>query len=158
MEVIGQEFVLWLALFAYGLHIMEEHTLNWLQWARSTFKIDFSWADFYVTNSIVVVAGISLAMVGWRMPEASLAFPAVALVNAVFAHIGPTVIQRRFSPGTITAVVLFLPIGAWSYLGAYLDGVLTVRAAIVSLIAGVLLMAYPFVLFRIKRRLPSYER
>ncbi len=97
-------------------------------------------------------------MVGWRMPEASLAFPAVALVNGVFAHIGPTVIQRRFSPGTITAVGLFLPIGAWSYVGAYLDGVLTVRAAIVSLTAGVLLMACPFVLFRIKRRLPSYER
>ncbi len=28
VETSGYEFILWLALFAYGLHILEEHTLN----------------------------------------------------------------------------------------------------------------------------------
>lgn len=157
MEDNGHVFVLWLMLFAYGLHILEEHMLDWLHWARSTFKVPFTLADFYVTNSVVVVGGICTAMVGWRAPEVSLAFPALALINAVFFHIGPTVIKRRFSPGLITAVILFLPVGSWAYIGAYLDGALTARAAVVSALGGALLMAYPFMLFKIRKRLPSYE-
>ncbi len=157
MEDTAHEFVLWLMLFAYGLHVLEEHMLDWLNWARFTFKLPFSPADFYVTNSGVVVAGVCSAMVGWRLPEISLAFPALALINAVFFHIGPTVLQRRFSPGLLTAVVLFVPVGAWAYAGAYLDGVLSARAAVVSALSGALLMAYPFVLFKIRSRLPSYD-
>jgi hypothetical protein len=117
-----------------------------------------SWADFSVTNAVVVVVGISAAMVRWRLPEVSLAFPALALVNAMLSHIGPTIGQRLFSPGLITAVVLFLPIDIWSYYCAYLVGVLTVSVAIVSALAGGLLMAFPLVLFRIKKRLPEYEK
>jgi hypothetical protein len=157
MEVNGHEFVLWLMLFAYGLHVLEEPMLDWLGWARFTFKLPFTPADFYVTNSLVVVAGVCTAMVGWRLPEVSLAFPALALINAVFFHIGPTVLRRRFSPGLITAVVLFVPVGAWAYVGAYFDGALTVKAAVVSALSGALLMAYPFVLFNIRARLPSYD-
>ena len=35
-------------------------------------------------------------MIGWRLPEVSLTFPALALVNATFFHIGPTLVQRAF--------------------------------------------------------------
>ncbi len=157
MEDNGHEFVLWLMLFAYGLHVLEEHMLDWLHWARSTFKLPVTPADFYVTNSVVVVAGVCSAMVSWRLPEVSLTFPALALINAVFFHIGPTALQRRFSPGLITAVALFLPVGAWAYVGAYLDGTLSARAVVVSTLGGALLMAYPLVLFKIRARLPSYD-
>jgi hypothetical protein len=158
VETNGHEFVLWLALFAYGLHVLEEHSLNWQAWAQHALGIPVSWADFYVTNAIVVVGGICAAMVGWRLPEVSLAFPALALVNAVLFHIGPTVRQRLFSPGLLTAVILFLPVGTCSYYGAYLDGVLSVETVVVSVVGGGLLMAFPLVLFRIKGRLPTYEK
>ncbi len=157
MGIATHAFVLWLMLFAYALHILEEHTLDWLGWARFTLKLDLTWADFYVTNAIVVVAGICTAMIGWRLPEVSLMFPALALVNAVLFHIGPTLVQRRFSPGTITAVLLFLPLGIWSYYGAYLDGVLTIQTGVLSVLGGAVLMAYPIVLLRLKGRLPSYK-
>lgn len=120
-------------------------------------KLDLTWSDFYVINAIVVVTGISTAMIGWRLPEASLMFPALALINSLFFHIGPTLVQRRFSPGTITAALLFLPVGIWAYYGVYLDGVLTIRAGVLSALGGVLLMAYPIVLLRIKGRLPNYK-
>lgn len=125
-------FVLWLMLFAYALHILEDHTLIWLRWARSTLKLDLTWSDFYVTNAIVVVTGISTAMIGWRLPEVSLRFLALALINALFFHIGSPLIQRRFSPGTITAALLFLPVGIWAHYGASLDWVLTIRAGVLS--------------------------
>ena len=40
MGTTTHTFVLWLMLFAYALHILEEHTLDWLGWARSTLKLD----------------------------------------------------------------------------------------------------------------------
>ena len=158
IETTTHAFVLWLMLFAYALHILEEHTLNWLGWARSTLKLDLNWTDFYVTNAIVVVVGICTAVIGWRLPEVSLTFPALALVNALLFHIGPTLVQRRFSPGTITAVLLFLPVGIWSYYGAYLDGALTIQIGVVSALGGAVLMAYPIVLLRLKGRLPNYNK
>jgi hypothetical protein len=132
--------------------------LNWLGWARATFNIPFTSADFYTTNAIVVVGGICTAMVGWQLPEVSLAFPALALINAVIFHIGPTFVQRRFSPGVITAIFLFLLVGVWAYYGAYLDGALTIRAGVISALGGAVLMAFPFALFRLKSRLPNYEK
>jgi hypothetical protein len=158
MEAGAHEFVLWLMLFAYALHILEERMLDWLGWARATFNFDLGWADFYTTNAIVVVAGICTAMVGWKLPEVSLMFPALALVNGVVFHIGPTLLQRRFSPGVITAVLLFLPIGSWSYYAAYVDRVLTLAVGAVSAVGGAVLMAYPLVLLQIKKRLPSYDK
>ncbi len=158
IEANSHEYVLWIMLFVYALHILEEHTLNWLDWARHVLKLDLSWADFYVTNSIVVVGGICTAMIGWQLPQISLTFPALAIVNALLFHIGPTLVQRRFSPGTITAVFLFLPVGAWSYYGAYLDDILTMRVAIVSVLGGALLMAYPIFLLRLKPRLAGHEK
>ena len=132
MEAGAHEFVLWLMLCAYALHILEERMLDWLGWAQATFNFDLGWADFYTTNAIVVVAGICTAMVGWKLPEVSLMFPALALVNGVVFHVGPTLLQRRFSPGVITAVLLFLPIGIWSYYAAYVDRVLTLGVGAVS--------------------------
>ena len=59
MGTTTHAFVLWLMLFAYALHILEEHTLNWLGWARSTLKLDLSWADFYVTRSRLINTNLS---------------------------------------------------------------------------------------------------
>ena len=33
-------------------------------------------------------------------------------------------LRRRFSSGTLSAALLILPVGIWSYYGAYLDGAL----------------------------------
>jgi hypothetical protein len=135
---------------AYAGHILEEHTLNWRAWAKQAFGFEVTWESFYVTNATVIVLGISAAMIGWRLPEVSLMFPALAIVNAIFFHIAPTVIQRRFSPGLLTAVLLFLPLGAWTYYVAYVDQVMTIATAIISLVGGILLMAYPVILLRLK--------
>jgi len=64
-------------LFAYALHILEERMLNWLGGARATLRFDLDWADFYTTNPRVVVAGICTAMIGWKLLEVSLMFPAL---------------------------------------------------------------------------------
>ena len=51
-----------------------------------------------------------------------------------------------FSPGLITAVLLFLPVGSWVYYGARQDGALSVSAAVISSVLGFVLTLFPIVL------------
>jgi hypothetical protein len=73
------------------------------------------------------------------------------LVNATFFHVLPTVrTHGRFSPGLISAVVLFHPVAIACYWRALADGLIDVSGLIGSLILGALLMACPIVLLKIK--------
>jgi hypothetical protein len=144
------EYVLWLATAAYGLHILEEYELNWRDWARKVLGLPVEWGTFYVVNSLVVVLGVCSAGVGWRQPEFALSFPALMLINATLFHVVPFATTHIFSPGLITAVVLFYPIAGWVYYAAWLDGALTRETGIVSAVIGALLMASPIVLLRVK--------
>src|SRR5580765_783461 len=144
------EYVLWITLAAYGLHILEEYELNWRDWARNVLKLPVDWNSFYVVNSLVVVLGGCCAMVGWRRPEFVLSFPAVMLTNATFFHVLPVLATRIFSPGVVTAVALFYPVGGWAFYAAWTDNALNVQVAIVSAILGATLMACPVVLLKIR--------
>jgi hypothetical protein len=151
------EFVLWVVVLAAAVHVLEEYLLDWLTWANDTLgsRLGFhlTWPDFYMTNAALVVVAIAAAGIGWSSPEVSLAVPALFVVNAVGFHILPTVVGRRFSPGTISAVLVYLPVAAWAYWAADADGVLTTRAVVVSALGGVLLMAYPVILARLAGKL-----
>jgi len=106
------------------------------------------WQAFYVTNAAVIVLGVSCAEVGWRLPEFSLIYPALMVINAIFFHLAPTLIYKRYSPGLLTALILFMPLGGGLYYSASQDGVLTGRALLFSTLGGVLVMAYPVVLMK----------
>ena len=63
--IMSHEHILWIALFAYSVHMLEEFELNWRDWARLVFKLPVDWPSFYLANAIVVVIGICCASVGW---------------------------------------------------------------------------------------------
>jgi hypothetical protein len=148
---------LWVATAAYGLHILEEFMLDWKTWANKVLELPVDWPMFYVTNAAAVVVGIVAAVIGWRLPALALAFPALMVINAVFFHILPFVATRKFSPGVISAVVLFLPIGTWLFCGAHEDGVLTTTRAIIAVVLGAGLMAYPVILLKLKS-IPYFQQ
>jgi uncharacterized protein with HXXEE motif len=144
--------LLWLATASYALHILEEYQLNWRDWARIALKLPVEWSDFYVVNSIVIVFGIVAANLAVSSPLLALAFPAVMLVNATVFHVLPTIQMRgRFSPGLISAVVLFYPVAIACYWRAAIDGV-GAATLIGSFVLGAGLMACPIVLLKVKNR------
>jgi uncharacterized protein with HXXEE motif len=144
---------LWLATAAYGVHMLEEYILNWRDWARAVIKLPVEWSDFYVTNAIVIVLGVVAPQLASAAPAVALAFPALMLINAVFFHIVQVIREGgRFSPGVITAVILFLPIGVACYWVAGNAGVLDARTVIVSFVIGAALMASPIVLLHVKSK------
>jgi hypothetical protein len=147
---MNHEIWLWVATAAYGLHALEEFMLDWKTWANKVLKLPVDWPIFYVVNTLVVVLGIIAATIGWRLPAVSLAFPALMLINAIFFHILPFIVTKKFSPGLISAVVLFLPIGIWLFHGADKDGVLTATTATIAVALGAGLMAYPIILLKLK--------
>jgi hypothetical protein len=143
--------LLWLALGAYGVHVLEEFELNWRDWARAVIGLPVEWADFYVVNSLVVVLGLVAAGIGPHAPAVSLAFPALMLINATFFHVLPVIKMRgRYSPGVFTAVVLFYPIAGLCYWRAWNLGIVDAGGVVTSFVIGALLMASPIVLLNIK--------
>ena len=151
--MFSHEYIIWICVFAYAVHILEEFILNWRDWAESAIGLkNLSWPIFYVVNSGVIVTGISSAMVGWHAPVFALIIPALQLINGIFFHILPTVKQRRFSPGVITATILFLPIASWAYVGAYLDHMLSIQTVALSFVFGGLLMSTPIIFLTIKEK------
>lgn len=148
---MSEEHRLWAIAAATGLHVLEEHNMDWRDWARETLGIDLPWSDFYVTNSALALAAVSGAAAGWRSPTLALSVPAVCAINAVGFHILPAIRTRRYSPGLITAVGLYLPLAAWAYDGARRDGKLSARTAVGSVAAGAAMMAFPFLLGKAKR-------
>jgi hypothetical protein len=143
----------WLATAAYGLHIAEEYALNWRDWARSLSGVQVGRNFFLVTNALVIVMGVTCAEVARIWPVIALAFPALMLINATFFHVGAFLWTRgRFSPGLITAVALFYPLGILCFKSANDAGVLSRATWIGSFVIGALLMAMPIVWWKARQR------
>ena len=141
----------WLAVAAYALHIMEEFALDWREWARGVIGLPVEWTDFYITNAIVIVLGVVQAQLANVLPIVALSFAALMLINATVFHVLRIMANNgRFSPGAITAVLLFYPIGIGMYRYAAAHGMLTRGVLLGSMLGGAVLMAYPIVLLRLK--------
>jgi hypothetical protein len=144
------DYLFWVALAAYAFHILEEYNYDWKTWAQKILKLDVDWNSFYIANIVVLFFGIACAEVGWSHPTFSLMFPALMVVNALFFHILPYMrSKRKFSPGMITAIFLFLPIGLGIFNTALGLGVHT-KSIIIATICGTLAMAFPIFLIKTK--------
>jgi Protein of unknown function with HXXEE motif len=148
----------WLAPLAYALHVMEEHTFNWRDWARGALGLPAEWDDFYVTNAAVIVFGVVAAEVALALPVLPLAYAALMLINAVLFHFLPIIRGKgRFSPGAFTAAAFFLPIGIGEFVEAAREDLLSDATAIGAFLIGALVMAFPIAMLRAKS-LPYFRQ
>jgi hypothetical protein len=117
--------LIWLALAAYSLHMLEEYMLDWPAWARKVSRLRIEWSDFYIVNALVIVLGFVCAHFGATVPLLALVFPALMLVNAVIHIAGVIIVRGRPFPGIFTALLLFVPLGLACFGRAASDGVLS---------------------------------
>lgn len=144
------EVWLWIATAAYGLHALEEYMFDWKNWANRVLHLPVDWPGFYVTNFLVIVLGVVAAQIGWQLPGVALAFPALMIINAIFFHIVPFAVTKKFSPGLFSAVAIFLPLGIGLFYGAHLDGAIDAKSVILAFVLGAGLMACPVAMLRLK--------
>jgi hypothetical protein len=106
----------WLAVAAYALHVVEEHMLGWFDWARK--RMNITWEQYVIAEVAILVLGVTTAMLAGSPigPTLVVAFATLLVLNAVFFHILPMLTDGgKFSPGVITGILLFLPLG-WQVL------------------------------------------
>jgi Protein of unknown function with HXXEE motif len=143
----------WLSMAAYAAHIMEEFTFDWRNWARAVIKLPVEWSDFYVTNAVVIALGIAQAELAPTLPLAPLMFASLMLINAVFFHILPFVrMGGRFSPGLVTAILLFFPVAIAVWREAGREAALDWTTVTLAIFGGAALMAYPIIMLNLKAR------
>lgn len=133
------EWTLWVVAGATLLHVAEEYLTGWQAWARDTLGITMASAPFLAINAVLVLAAFRLAALGWRRPALALVIPSATLVNALFLHILPTLVQGRVSPGIYTGALLYVPFSSWALLGAARDGI-SRQAIATGVIAGTIMM------------------
>lgn len=140
-------WVLWVGIIAIGLHVMEEYAEGWLVWANQQvgprFGISFTQADFFFTAFLLIFYALAAAAIGWWAPAVSLAVPALFVVNAVFLHMVPSARSDRLTPGTLSAVFVYLPVAAWMFWAAAEDDVLSFSTLVLAFLLGTALMYYP---------------
>jgi Protein of unknown function with HXXEE motif len=140
---------------AYGFHVVEELVFDWQSWARQVLHLPVRWDDFYVTNALVIVIGAVAVAVAPEWPAIALGFPALMLINGAFMHVLPFVLHRgRFSPGLITAVLLFFPLGVATMKTVPFDP----AALAIAFVVGAALLATPIAFIILKNNFPYFDQ
>jgi hypothetical protein len=142
----------WLAVAAYALHIMEERMLDWLGSARKSLDLTIEQDNYRLIEAVFLILGAVAAMVSASLPIIALSFAGFLLVNAIFFHLWPMVrTGGQFSPGVITAVILFLPIAYYQYRMSASQP----ADYVLSLIIGAAVILSPLALMKLREN-PSF--
>ena len=137
----------WLAVAAYALHIMEERILDWHSSMKKSMKIAMDVDAYRVIARVFLVLGAIAAVLVGQVPELARGFVVFLVINLIVFHLWPMISSQRFSPGTLTAVFLFLPIAYMTYVVANQPPAGWVWPVVI----GVAITAFPVILLEYGR-------
>jgi hypothetical protein len=138
--------LVWLAVGAYALHIIEEHILDWFGWARKTMNLNLAWETYVTIEAAFIVLGVAAAMAASAVPVVGLAFIAMLVINVTFFHLLPMMMAGgRFSPGTLSGL-LFYVVG-WA---AMMSSSATGSNVTWAVVIGAAVILWPMLLLKLK--------
>jgi hypothetical protein len=132
----------WLAVAAYALHIMEERILDWHSSMKKSLKLSMDVDHYRIIARVFFVLGAIAAVLTGTFPVAARAFAVFLLINAIIFHIWPMIRSQQFSPGSWTAIFLFLPIVYMTYVVANQPPAEWILPAIIAIV----ITAFPLLL------------
>jgi len=113
--------LLWLFVPAYIVHVGEEWVGGFPQWIGTVVGRPLPAAAFFTINGValvLVVAGTRAAIRAERFGWIAVAVATIALVNTV-AHAAGAALTGSYSPGLISAFVLYVPLGSLAMIRAF---------------------------------------
>ncbi|HVA56088.1 MAG TPA: HXXEE domain-containing protein [Gammaproteobacteria bacterium] len=151
--------VFWLPAICVLLHIFEEFAwpggfLAWHRGYQPRFATSITPRFAVVGNALLLMATLVLGLMGPTWSRGlSLWLTLVALLagNATF-HIAGALRMRRYSPGIVTGVLLYLPLCVWGFMYFLANNEATFQFALVSFVVGA---SYQFWSMLIHRRLTA---
>lgn len=145
----------WFPLFAATLHIVEEFVwpggfAAWYRGYRPDIAASVSNRFLFWINAALLLACFSAGIDGPSPYGAALFLTVTALLfaNGLF-HLVATVKRRRYSPGVVTGVVLYLPLAIIGYAMILRSHLASPGTAVVAVILG---GSYQFISWGIHRR------
>ncbi len=155
--VVAATFLL---LPAYMIHQFEEHD-------RDRFRTFFNGTvggghdvltplAVFVINVLGVWGVITLSLYGAALVDTGWAIVAVylVLVNAA-VHIIPAIVQRRYNPGLLTAIVVFVPLGGYTLMLVQQTGAGSVGFHLIGLAVAV--GVHAAIMIHARRRLRRFQ-
>ncbi|MGD8305342.1 MAG: HXXEE domain-containing protein [Ignavibacteria bacterium] len=119
MNKLKPQFIVWLFPFAYLIHLLDEFYLGggFAKWYSSLLNANLSEYDFLVINSIAIVLVITVAIL-YSLGKINNFIPAVLgilfFMNG-FVHLMLSVVTWIYSPGTISGIIIYIPLGVIVY-------------------------------------------
>ncbi len=99
----------------YGLHMVEEFSFGFVGWADRYFG-SFDWTQNLVGNFIFFMCVFSACYLYYRNQRdylwAGMAATMWILANS-FIHISSTILGGEYSPGVVTATLIYIPGGIY---------------------------------------------
>lgn len=141
------ERLLWTMPAAYAIHILEEYGCGFTGWVNATLHGDMTGPGFLLNNGLFMAVLLTLSL--WASRSRGL-LPALIFLgwasanlfwNFVF-HLATTAIFRVYSPGLVTAVLLYYPISLLVAWAAWRGGRLSVAGIAGSFAFGAGLMGF----------------
>jgi hypothetical protein len=138
--------LVWLAVGAYALHIIEEHILDWFGWARKTMNLNLAWETYVTIEAAFIVLGVAAAMAASAVPVVGLAFIAMLVINVTFFHLLPMMMAGgRFSPGTLSGLLFYIV--GWA---AMMSSSATGSNVTWAVVIGAAVILWPMLLLKLK--------
>ena len=126
---------------AVALHIFEEWP-RFPRWARRFASPTYTDRDYIITHVFAILFAIGAVLLVRAFPNRWILFGFFAFVfwpgtfcNALF-HAGATVLSRRYCPGVLTGILVYLPLSFLLAVVGVRDGLLSERSLLVALIVA----------------------
>ena len=113
--------LLWLLTAAFIVHVAEEWLGGFPQWLARIVSRPLPDTPFFIINGIVLllmIAGVRAATRDESYGWVALTIATIVLVNTV-SHIAGAILTRGYAPGLVSAVVLYVPLGALTMIRAF---------------------------------------
>ena len=115
MDKLKPKQIAWLMPLAYMFHLLDEYFMGegFPDWFSGVFKVDLSNIDFAIINSVGLIATIVIVFL-YNIDKVNsfviAALGTLFFVNGII-HFLASLFTLSYSPGTISGILLYLPLG-----------------------------------------------
>ena len=141
------QWIFWAIFVACVLHVIEECAFGFLTWARRAFP-RLAPAITARRAAIINAMFLLLALLAAALPglplTLRLAIAALIALNGLL-HVLATIRLKRYSPGLVTGLILYLPLGVLAHVIAARTNTITAAEAVISILLAIALHAIPLI-------------
>jgi hypothetical protein len=140
-------WIFWAFIGAAVFHVGEEYYYpggfpDFMKRVNPGFAPSITVTFAVVINALFLMLCLAGAIIADRNLIFSLSVASLLFFNGL-SHIMGTVIAKRYAPGVISGIVLYLPLSLSAYYLFVSSGRLTLMVGIISVLLGVLYQAVP---------------